>query len=178
IDLVEQFILAEQKSERANTIASGKKAMYSQLERERLGAMSKSTTLEASSHVIALQIKELDKKIQRLDELNEELVILQRQRTGDEQNYQLYRNKVEEAKVSEEMDQLKMSNISVIQSADVPRIPAGRPKHIKLLVGAIFGAIMSVGLGLVFEYIQGGYTRPDQAAEDLGLPVLASFSQR
>ena len=39
------------------------------------------------------------------------------------QNYQLYLGKVEEAKVSEEMDQLKMSNISVIQSAEVPRVP-------------------------------------------------------
>jgi len=178
IDLVEQFILAEQKNERANTIASGKKAMYSQLEKERLGAMSESTTLEARSHVIALQIKDLDKKIQRLDDLNKERIVLERQRAADEQNYQLYVGKVEEAKVSEEMDQLKMSNISVIQSAEVPRRPFGRPKHIKLLLGAIFASIMSVGLALMFEYLQGGYTRPDQAAEDLGLPVLASFGQK
>jgi len=90
----------------------------------------------------------------------------------------LYVKKVEEAQVSEEMDKLKMSNLSVIQSADVPRIPAGRPKNIKLLLGSIFGAIVSVGLGFVIEYFQRCYTRPDQAAEDLGLPVLASFSQK
>jgi uncharacterized protein involved in exopolysaccharide biosynthesis len=177
IDLVEQFILAEQKNERANTIASGKKAMYSQLEKERLGAMSESTTLQASSHVMALQIKDLDKKIQRLDDLNEELIVLARQRAADEQNYKLYLKKVEEAKVSEEMDRLKMANIAVIQVAEIPRKPYGRPKYILLLVGAIFASIMSVGVALVFEYLQGGYTRPDQAAEDLGLPVLASFSK-
>ena len=176
IDLVEQFILAEQKNERANTIASGKKAMYSQLESERLGAISESITLEASSHVIALQIEDLDKKIQRFDNLNEEMIVLKRQTTADEQNYNLYLGKVEEAKVSEEMDQLKMSNMSVIQAAEVPRVPFGRPINIKLLLGGIFAAIVSVGLAFVFEYLQGGYTRPDQAAEDLGLPVLASFS--
>ncbi len=54
IDQVEQFILAEQKNERANTIASGKKAMYSELEKERLGAVSEVTTLQASREVIAL----------------------------------------------------------------------------------------------------------------------------
>jgi uncharacterized protein involved in exopolysaccharide biosynthesis len=178
IDLVEQFILAEQKNERANTIASGKKSMYSQLEKERLGAMSESTTLQASSHVIALQINDLDKKIQRLDSLNEELTVLERQRAADEQNYKLYLNKVEEAKVSEEMDRLKMSNISVIQPAEVPRKPAGRPTDLKLILGAIFGMMMGVGLGFVIEYLTAAYTRPDQAAEDLGLPVLASFSQR
>jgi uncharacterized protein involved in exopolysaccharide biosynthesis len=140
--------------------------------------MSDSTTLEARSHVIALQIKDLDEKIQRLDNLNEERIVLERQRASDEQNYKLYLGKVEEAKVSEEMDQLKMSNISVIQSAEVPRIPFGRPKILKLFIGAIFAAMMSVGLALVFEYLQGGYTRPDQAAEDLGLPILASFTDK
>jgi uncharacterized protein involved in exopolysaccharide biosynthesis len=178
IDLVEKFVLAQQKSERANTIASGKKAMYSKLELDQLGAVSESTTLQASGHVIALQIEDLNKKIQRLDELNEEIIVLERQRAADEQNYQLYLKKVEEAKVSEEMDRLKMSNISVIQAADVPPGPAGRPKHITLLLGAIFGAIMSVGLALLLEFFAAGYTRPDQAAEDLGLPVLASFSQK
>jgi len=178
IDLVKKFILDEQKSERANTVASGKKAMYSKLETERLSAVSETTTLEASSHVIALQIEDLDEEIQKLDDLNKDLIVLQRQRAADEQNYMLYLNKVEEAKVSEEMDQLKMSNISVIQAADVPQIPHGRTRNIKLLLGAIVAAIMSVGLGFVFEYFQGGYTRPDQAAEDLGLPILASFNQK
>ena len=178
IALMEQFILDEQKSERAYTIASGKKAMYHSLEKERLGAMSEVTTLEASNHVIALQIEDLDKEVQMLEDLSKELSVLLRQRVVNEQNYGLYLKKVEEAKVSEEMDQLKMSNIKVIQAADVPRVPAGRPRKTKLLLGTIFAAIMSVGLGFVLEYFQGGYTRPDQAAEDLGLPILASFSQK
>ena len=38
INLVEQFILAQQKSERAYTIASGKKALYNTLESERAGS--------------------------------------------------------------------------------------------------------------------------------------------
>ncbi len=178
IALVEQFVLGQQKSERTNTIASGKKAMYRQLENDRLAAMSESTTLQASSHVIALQIDDLDKKIQRLDLLNKELIVLERVRAADEQNSQLYLKKAEEAKVSEEMDRLKMSNISVIQSAEIPRKPAGRSTPFKLILGALFGAMMGVGLSVVFEYFAGGYTRPDQAAEDLGLPVLASFGQK
>jgi len=178
ISLVKKFILDQQKNERANTVASGKKATYGRLEMERLAAMSETTTLEASNHVIALQIEDLDKEIQSLDSLKKELAILQRQKKAVEQNYLLYFNKVEEAKVSEEMDQLKMSNISVIQAAEIPRKPAGRPRNLKLLLGAIFAGIMSVGFGFVLEFFQGGYTRPDQAAEDLGLPILASFSQR
>lgn len=178
IDQMEAFILAEQKNERASTIASGKKAMYSELEKERLGAVSESTTLQASSHVIALQIEDLDKKIQRLDELNKEMIVLERQRAADEQNYNLYLTRVEDANVSEEMDRLKMANISVIQRAEVPVVPAGRSPTLLVTLGAIFGIVAGVGFGLLLEYFQGTYTRPEQAANDLNLPLLATFSQK
>ena len=178
IDLVEKYVLEEQKNERANTVASGKKAMYSKLEGERMAAVSESTTLQASSHVIALQIEDLDKKIQRLDELNKEMIVLERKRATDEQNYNSYLGRVEEARVTEEMDRLKLANISVIQSAEVPRRPAGRSPKILLLLGAVLGVLAGTGFGLLLEYFEGAYTRPDQAATDLGLPLLASFSQK
>jgi polysaccharide biosynthesis protein PslE len=178
IDQVEQFIRAEQKNERANTIASGKKAMYSELEKERLGAVSESTTLQASSQVIALQIEDLDQKIQRLDELNKELIVLERQRAADEQNYNLYLTRVEEANVSEEMDRLKMANISVIQRAEVPGGPAGRSPILLVTLGAVLGIFAGAGFGLLLEYFQGSYTRPEQAANDLNLPLLATFGQK
>jgi uncharacterized protein involved in exopolysaccharide biosynthesis len=178
IDQMEQFILAEQKNERANTVASTKKAMYGKLEMERMGAVSESTTLKESSHVIALQIQDLDKKIQRLDELNKELIVLERQQTADEQNYKLYLTRVEEARVSEEMDRLKMSNISVIQRAEVPVRPAGRSPKLLIILGAFLGVMVGTGFGLLLEYFEGAYTRPDHAASDLNLPLLASFSQK
>jgi polysaccharide biosynthesis protein PslE len=178
IEQMEQFILAEQKNERANTIAKGKKELYGQLELERLHAMSEVTTLQESGQVIALQIQDLDKKIQRLDDLNKELIVLERQRDADEQNYKLYLNRVEEANVSEEMDRLKMSNISVIQHAEIPWEPAGRSPALLITLGTIFGIMVGTGLGLLLEYFEGAYTRPDQAANDLNLPLLGSFSQK
>ena len=178
INLVEQFILAEQKNERANTVASGKKAMYSKLEIDRLEAISEVTTLQARSHVIVLQLEDIDKKIGRLDELKNDLTILERQRAADEQNYNLYLTRVEEANVSEEMDRLKMANISVIQRAEIPVRPAGRSPKLLLILGAILGVLAGTGFGLLLEYFEGAFTRPDQAAEELGLPILASFSQK
>lgn len=175
---MEQYILAEQKSERAMTIAHGKKEKYAKLELDRLKAMSDINTLEESSRVITLQIQDLDEHIQRLDELNQELIVLERQRAADEQNYKLYLNRVEEAKVSEEMDRLKMANISVIQHAEVPTYPAGRSPLLLLLIGVVFGAGLGGGSALFLEFSQGGYTRPDQAASDLNLPLLASFSEK
>ncbi len=178
IELVKEFIRTETNRGGAKSITSGKNPIFQELEVTHLTSLSELKTLQASNRVIIGQIQELDKKIQRLDTLKEELTGLARIRVTADENFTLYVKKVEEAKVSEEMDQMKMSNIKVIQSADIPSAAAGRPKKTKMIIGALFGMIMSLGLGFVFEYFQGGYTRPDQAAEDLGLPVLASFGQK
>jgi uncharacterized protein involved in exopolysaccharide biosynthesis len=71
-----------------------------------------------------------------------------------------------------------LANISVIQRPEVPIRPAGRSPKLLLILGAIFGVLAGTGFGVLLEYFGGGYTRPDQAAEDLGLPVLASFTQK
>ncbi|WP_454065114.1 GumC family protein [Candidatus Nitrospira salsa] len=178
IELVEEFIRTQKNSEGDKSVTSGKNPVFQNLEVEHLKALSELKTLQASNEVIARQISDLDKKIQRLDSLQEELIGLDRKRATAEENYKLYLKKVEEAKVSDEMNQLKMSNISVIQAADTPRRPSGRPKSRQLLFGFIFSTIMSLGMAFVIEYLQGGYARPDQAAEDLGLPILASFNQK
>jgi polysaccharide biosynthesis protein PslE len=178
IEQLEQFILSEQKGERAKTVSGAKRSSYNQLEMERLKALSEITTFEQSSRVIDMQIQELDKQIQELDELNKELSGLERERAADEQNYKLYLTRVEEAKVSEEMNRLKMANISVIQPADVPKMPSGRSPMLLLIVGTVFSGGAAVGLGLVLEFFQGAYTRPEQASRDLKLPLLASFSEQ
>ncbi len=178
MELIEEFIKNETNSEGAKSVTSGKNPIFQNLEVARLTALSEVKTLQESDKVIVGQIQDLDQKIQRLDLLQEKLVGLERTKATAEENYNLYVKKVEEAKVSEEMDQLKMSNISVIQAAEIPSMPAGRPKLIKLILGAIFAGMVSVGLAFVFEFLQGGYTRPDQAAEDLDLPILATFTQK
>ena len=178
IKLVEQFIIEQTKGEQDKRVTSGKNPVYQRLEIAHLEALSDLKTIQASNQVIASQIDALDQKLFRLDNLNEELAGLERKRSAAEQNYQVYIKKVEEAKVSEEMDKLKMSAISVIQAAEPSPLPAGRSKQLKLILGALFATIMGVGLALVMEYFEEGYTTPDRAAEDLGLPILASFSQK
>lgn len=179
IALIESFIQEEEKNNDKNkSVTKGKNPIYTKLEMDWLAAQSELETLEASSRAISAQIEGLDEKLQRLDELNKELFILARQKEAAAQNYNLYLGKVEEAKVSEEMDRLKMSNISVIQPAERPTGKAGRSPNLLLMVGGVMGVLGGIGLGLILEFFEGAYTRPEQAASDLNLPLLASFSQK
>jgi polysaccharide biosynthesis protein PslE len=182
INLIETFIKQEEgRWERNNTVTSGKNPIYQKLEMDLLGSKSELETLEATTQALMVQMQALDRQLQKLDDLQKELLILQRHKAAADQNYNLYLHKVEEAKVSEEMDRLKMSNISVIQHAETPRTKAGgfkRKPNVIMTLGAVFGVLAGIGFALILEYFEGAYTRPEQAASDLNLPLLASFSQK
>ena len=140
--------------------------------------MSELKSVRSENTVLKGQIADLDQQIQQLDMVMEQIDVLNRKVGTAQKNYELYLAKVDEAQVSEEMDRQKMSGISIIQAAEIPRQPAGRPKSVIIFVGIIAGAMAAVGFGLVAEYLQGGYVRPDQAAEDLDLAVLATLSPK
>ena len=178
IELVEKFINQEQNQTDSNRVTTGKNPIYQKLELEKLSAESDLKSAQARINVITNQIEALDRKLRRLDDLNDALLAKQHDIDTTRQHYNLYLTKVEEAHVSEEMDRLKISNISVIQPAIAPRKPIGHPKNLKILLGAVFGLMAGVGLAFAWEFVRGGYTRADQAARDLELPVLASVSYK
>ncbi len=87
----------------------------------------------------------------------------------------MYMAKVEEARVSEEMDQLKMANISIVQPPTVPEKPVKPRKALNLFLSTLVGGISGLLTAFFSEYKQAGYSRPEYASQDLGLPILASI---
>ena len=123
--------------------------------------------------MIENQIEIADKELKQLDGIVRELGVFERQMLAAQERYQLYLKKVDEARLSEEMDRLKMTNISVIQAAVVPKRPVGAPSNVKVLLGAIIGVVAGIGMAFFLEYIGRVYSTPEQLTRDVGLPVLA-----
>jgi capsular polysaccharide biosynthesis protein len=88
--------------------------------------------------------------------------------------YQNYLRKVEEARVSEDMNRNKITSIAVIEAASPPQLPAGPGKKIKLLL--VFGFATMGGLGLAFavDLASRRFFSDEQVENTLGIPVLAS----
>jgi capsular polysaccharide biosynthesis protein len=76
------------------------------------------------------------------------------------------------------MDQLKMANISVIQPASLPIHPVKPKKMLNLLMGFITGLVAGFSAAFLSEYLRGSYTRPEQLARDLELPILVSVASK
>ena len=74
--------------------------------------------------------------------------------------------KVEEARVSEQMDQLKMANISIVQPPTVPEKPVKPRKALNLFLSILVGGITGLLLAFVSEYKETGYSRAEYASQD------------
>ena len=174
ISMVETFI-DDQESHLTDTVKTGKNPVYQALELEILRAESERTFFKTQAEEITEQLQELNKTLASFDELEKELSTLQLNVDSDQQNYATYLAKVEEARVSEEMDQLKMANISIIQPPTVPEKPVKPSIAVNFLLGIFAGG----GAGLVFafvsEHFERGYSRPEFVSQDLGLPILSSI---
>lgn len=173
IAFVEKFIMQELGNISSDKVLTEKNPLHEMLEMDQLSAETELKTVQARKSVIENQINALDEKLNQFDEVVQKFQVLQTEVDLDQERFQMYQKKVEEARVSEKMDLLKMSNISVIQPAVVPQQPIGTSSILKILLGALVGGLAGLGMAFFRENIGGQYSTPEQVTRDVGLPVLA-----
>lgn len=174
INTVAKF-LQEQESNLTDKVTTGKNPVYQEVEIGILRTESELSSLTTQIEEIKNQVQQLDLKLSKLDQLEKELGGLQLKVDSDQINYRMYLAKVEEAEVSERMDQLKMANLSIIQPASIPNKPVKPKKALNILLGLVVGLVGGITSAFLSAYMQEGYSRPEEAARDLGIPVLVSI---
>jgi uncharacterized protein involved in exopolysaccharide biosynthesis len=173
VELIEKFI-HEQETQLKDRVTKGKNPVYQQIEMEVYQTAANLQGFLSKENEIKAQLHELQVKLSRLDGHERALATLELQVSTDRNNYEMYARKAEEAGISEEMDRLKMANISVIQPAFVPLKPVKPNKLVTIASGIAVGLVAAIALSLLLEYVEGGYTRPEQLERDLEVPVLTS----
>ncbi len=124
------------------------------------------------------KIQQVDREIQAVGKGSAELQDLKREVAANESNYQIYLKKVEEARISENMDQRKMTNITVVQQPSVPVTPVVLNQQ-KILKGGLLAAIvLSLGVAFTFEYLPRTFSTPESVERKLGVPLLAALEHR
>lgn len=177
IALVKDF-LKEQEKEVTSKVRTGKNAVYQQLEMEMIQTEAGLKSLQARIGAIKEQIALLDQKMQNLELRENELRNLSRERKINEANYQTYVQKMEEARITDDMNRQKMVNISVIQEAAVPAKPVKPRKRLNILLAIILGSVSGLGLAFSSEYVSQGLVTPESAEDRLHLPVIATVPYR
>ncbi len=120
--------------------------------------------------------QETDRELRQLDSRTREFDDLKRQSAVNEANYQTYLKKTEEARISEDLDRRKMTNITVIDRANI--MPSKSNKQKVLGIGIFLSLALSFGLAYAAEYLPHRMTTPQIAEKRLGLPVLVAIPKK
>jgi uncharacterized protein involved in exopolysaccharide biosynthesis len=173
IALVQSF-LREQEDELAKKVKSAN-PVYQDIRRDLVRAETEVSGLSSKAAVIRGQLSGIDGEIRSLDLTEKKLENLKREKGINEKNYQNYAERTEEARIADEMNRLKMANISVIQSASVPSEPILPKKGLNILIGLLIGGAIAIGSAFFAEYMLQDFSTPEKVENLLGLPVLASI---
>jgi len=114
-------------------------------EREHLAAV------EAKRADYERRLTQLDGDIRSLDQQEKSLRQLERARTTAESEVEIYRQRVAEARIGDELDREKRINVRVIEKAAAPVAPNGLPPKMKIALGAFVGLLAGAGLAVLFD---------------------------
>jgi uncharacterized protein involved in exopolysaccharide biosynthesis len=176
VNLVNHF-LKEQEEGIAGKVKTGN-PVYQSVEMDLYRAEADLNSQVAKADALKNQIRQLDQKLLSLDMSENKIQELRRDVAINEKNFKTYADRHEEARISDEMNKHKLSNISVIQSAIVPAKPIKPKKKINLLIGAVFGIFAAFGWAYVLENVGQTFSDPESVEKYLGLPVLLTVSSK
>jgi hypothetical protein len=124
------------------------------------------------------QAKNIDGQILAFGKSSAELEDLKRQVAANDSNYQIYLKKVEEARISENMDKKKMTNISVVQEPVVPTTSDEESRQKIVRTGLLAALVLSLAVAFVFEYVPQTFSTAESVKRRLKVPVLAALDHR
>ncbi len=106
------------------------------------------------------------------------LTTLEREVELAEQDYKNYRESLQRARISSAMDRDNVSNVSVVQPATLPMGPIKPNKILNLALGLFLGFFAAVSVAMTFEYFDDSLNSPEQVEKWVGVPVLATVSDK
>jgi uncharacterized protein involved in exopolysaccharide biosynthesis len=120
-------------------------------------------------------LEKYQKELNKINSAEMRLAELERQKKLNEDSYQLYTKKMEEARISDAMDNQKMANISIAE----PAVPPARPVDSKFIVILVLAMILGLSLGLIMAFLTEYFSHTFSTREDiekrLDIPVFAAI---
>src|SRR5207248_7372879 len=171
----EALARADQKtsSEEATDLNPLRQTWETDLARARLdqsGAKARRDTLAAQLQQYEGSLKKLEADTAKHDDL-------EREKKEAEENYQLYAKKREEARIADELDRQKITNVSIAEVATAPETPTSPNRPVNLMLGIVLAAFLSLGSVFSAEMLSDAVYTPRQLEGLTGARLLATVPE-
>jgi uncharacterized protein involved in exopolysaccharide biosynthesis len=94
--------------------------------------------------MLAEQVKQYEAQLSRLEGITAEFEDLTRQKKESADNYQLYKKKEEEARITNELDQSKITNVSVAEAPVQSQLPVKPNRPLNMILGMFLGVLLTL----------------------------------
>lgn len=133
-----------------------------------------------NSYVGVLQnhIKEVENKSLLLSEKQVEYDRLIREMKQQEKNYLLYLNKTEEARIEEQQNTSRVTNVIVTSWATVPSVPVFPRKFLMGLLSLIIGSFVGIAGAFTAYYMDHTVKTPEDITRSCHSPVLTFIADQ
>ena len=176
IEMVEAK-LAEQENKRYGKSRSGLNTTHQRLQEDLFKNQAERKALIGKKGAQSTQLANFQAKLEQLNRIEVELSQLQQAVDVDRQNYRLYLSKFEEARISDAMDNEKITNVSLIEPALIPLKPVSPKVLLNIVLSIFLGGFGGLGLAFFTEYLDDSLEKPEDVEEALQVPVLASIPE-
>lgn len=169
--------LAKAESQTSTEQATDLNPLRQTLETEYSRARLEQTGAQARRDTLAAQLHDYESSLSKLEADTTQHNDLQRQVKEAEENYQLYAKKREEARIADELDRQKITNVSIAEAAAVPQIPSSPNRPLNLVLGVFIAGFLSLGTVFSAEMLGDTIHTPRELEALTGAAVLATVPE-
>ncbi|MEP6911131.1 MAG: Wzz/FepE/Etk N-terminal domain-containing protein [bacterium] len=120
------------------------------------------------------QVAQYEAQLSRLESSTAPYEDLNRKVKQSEESYQLYKQKEEESRITDELDQNKITNVSVAEAPAQPQLPSRPNRPLNFILGIVLGALLSIGSVFIAELMRDTVLTPRELEVLTGKKVLVS----
>lgn len=127
---------------------------YQQIELQRVEKVARTESLEARQRVLNEQKIALKQSLNELNQNEMHLAGLEQEIKLYEDRYKTYSEKLEQARIDQELEADSISNVNIVQPASLMLQPISPKKSVLLLLGFFVAATTAISYGFVREVLE------------------------